>query len=393
MSVALVMEYAGIPQSSGSDPNSRQTISANGDIPVRGTQCRRRAVCIGVPLFFCFLLVVVARFSIFNDNDDAPVDVVVEKSKPPLRFVLIPLAGLSNKLRSIGKMYGFAESLGPSEREREMYVNWNMPGNILWNDVFSTPAEDEWGYKEVKYGLTAANTEGGPAPDIGRLCIWAGEVGQWGFRVVETYFNVSGAKILNDGKSWDGITYDTVADCNTVVLASAWGFSDTKRGQQYESRLLSELDVAEPVRPRLQALQTKMTSGAKPLGLHLRETDIPKESRVELGDVLTDLHRVMVKEPKSTMIYVSSDTAEGLSLVQRAYPARVVSQVNATRDRNSLDGLRCAAIDLLMLAFCDEVICTSHVSSFSQMAKMIHNTRGGGQESVEYFDEFDSSTA
>ena len=76
-------------------------------------------------------------------------------------------------------------------------------------------------------------------------------------------------------------------DCDTVVIASAWGFTSTDYGVRLHRRLFKELDVVQPAKDQMNQLKAQLRrfDGQKTkqiVGVHLRETDIPKDSRVEL---------------------------------------------------------------------------------------------------------------
>ena len=73
----------------------------------------------------------------------------------------------------------------------------------------------------------------------------------------------------------------------------------------------------------------------------------------------------------STKLFVSSDTADGVKLMLEAFPDQVVAQQDSTYSRNSLEGLQAGALDLLMLADTDQIVCTSVASTFSSMASDI----------------------
>ena len=82
-------------------------------------------------------------------------------------------------------------------------------------------------------------------------------------------------------------------------------------------------------------------------------------------------------DKKSTKLFVSSDTAEGVQLMLKAFPGHVVAQRDSAYSRNSLEGLQAGALDLFMLTEVDQIVCTSLASSFAVIANDIRQAKTG----------------
>ncbi len=132
----------------------------------------------------------------------------------------------------------------------------------------------------------------------------------------------------------------------------------------------TEADFFKPV-PSLQSIIDERTSAFPKtiIGVHIRRTDCIKsinQSPTEL--FIQKLDKQLEVEP-NTSFYLATDDAQEEKLLKNRYGSRILTHKKIL-DRDSLQGIRDALVDLYSLAATD-AIWGSYSSSFSEMAATI----------------------
>lgn len=112
------------------------------------------------------------------------------------------------------------------------------------------------------------------------------------------------------------------------------------------------------------------------IGVHIRRTDNAVSIQSSPLEKFTNMMDEEIKKNTNTKFYVASDDEEVKESLKSKYPNRIITLMDDT-DRNSLEGMKFAVLDLLCLSKTNKII-GSVGSSYSQIAAEI-----GGIE-VEY---------
>ena len=112
------------------------------------------------------------------------------------------------------------------------------------------------------------------------------------------------------------------------------------------------------------------------IGVHIRRTDNVVSIQSSPLENFTNMMDAEIKKNTNTKFYVASDDDEVKESLKSKYPNRIITLMDDT-DRNSLEGMKFAVLDLFCLSKTNKII-GSVGSSYSQIAAEI-----GGIE-VEY---------
>lgn len=112
------------------------------------------------------------------------------------------------------------------------------------------------------------------------------------------------------------------------------------------------------------------------IGVHIRRTDNTVSIQSSPIENFTTMMDAEIKKNVNTKFYVASDDDEVKESLKSKYPDRIITLMDDT-DRNSLEGMKFAVLDLFSLSKTNKII-GSVGSSYSQIAAEI-----GGIE-VEY---------
>lgn len=107
--------------------------------------------------------------------------------------------------------------------------------------------------------------------------------------------------------------------------------------------------------------------GPRTVGVHIRRTD----NMVSMGKSTTEqfiaeMKKELVLYPE-TRFFLATDDKKEEALLRETFPGKIISNQNRTLDRNSVDGMHDALLDLYCLAATDKLI-GSYWSSFTDTA-------------------------
>ncbi len=121
--------------------------------------------------------------------------------------------------------------------------------------------------------------------------------------------------------------------------------------------------------PGLQKRIDAFTGNFAPrcVGVHIRRTD----NAVSMGKSTTEqfiaeMKKELTSHPESRFFLATDDQAEE-ELLRREFPGKIISNEHRTIDRNSVEGMKDALLDLYCLAASDKLI-GSYWSSFTDIA-------------------------
>lgn len=112
------------------------------------------------------------------------------------------------------------------------------------------------------------------------------------------------------------------------------------------------------------------------IGVHIRRTDNIESINSSPTEVFIDKMNKEIEKDETTKFYIASDDKSVKQELLVKYPDRIITIIDDT-DRNSLDGMKFAVVDLFCLSKTNKII-GSVASSYSQVASEIGNI------SIEY---------
>ena len=110
---------------------------------------------------------------------------------------------------------------------------------------------------------------------------------------------------------------------------------------------------------------------ARTIGVHIRRTDNKVSIQASPLEKFTQIMDKEIKVDTNTKFYVASDDDEVKETLKAKYPTRIIALMDDT-DRNSLEGMKFAVLDLFCLSKTKKII-GSVGSSYSQIAAEIGN--------------------
>lgn len=123
----------------------------------------------------------------------------------------------------------------------------------------------------------------------------------------------------------------------------------------------------------LQKRIDKMTSqfGASCVGVHIRRTDNkPAIGKSSTDAFLTSMRQELEADP-DTMFYLATDDRNEEALLRKAFPDRILSNQKRCLQRDSVEGMQDALLDLYCLSSTRKII-GSYFSSFTDIAADMH---------------------
>lgn len=146
--------------------------------------------------------------------------------------------------------------------------------------------------------------------------------------------------------------------------------SDFRSGSSYHSHLTR---LATFVIPSIQQEAERAAASIDPasgvVGVHIRRAETPLPIS-PFAQPLRYYEAVMRAFPRSTRFFVSTDSAEAYRWLEARFGGRVSRVEKPRDDRHSVEGVREALVDLLVLSRCAAIIGTSR-SSFSHVAGLL----------------------
>lgn len=256
---------------------------------------------------------------------------------------IIPTGGLCNRLRAIATGVAVAKS-------------YHCPSVIYWNNSLGLKAD----YCELFK----------PIPQDGVKMI---ENKQWLYNIngnkdylvrwplLKTMFNFS---IYRDGEIYSKLK---ISYSRSLLLISCYPMC-TK--YTIQGMFIPQDDIQRRIDEVVAGFSERT------IGVHIRRTDNTVSIQSSPIENFTTMMDAEIKKNVNTKFYVASDDDEVKESLKSKYPDRIITLMDNT-DRNSLEGMKFAVLDLFSLSKTNKII-GSVGSSYSQIAAEI-----GGIE-VEY---------
>lgn len=261
---------------------------------------------------------------------------------------IIPTGGLCNRLRAIATGLAVAKS-------------YHSPATIYWNNSMGLKADfcelfkalSPNGVKLIENKKWLYNINGNKdyllrAPLLKAL-------------FEQTIFNFS---IYRDGEVYSKLKKSYK---HSLLLISCYPMC-----KNYEIRgmFVPQDDIQQRIDKVVNGFSTRT------IGVHIRRTDNVVSIQSSPLKNFTSLMEREIHKDNDTKFYVASDDDQVKETLSAKYPGRIITLMDDT-DRNSLDGMKFAVLDLFCLSKTNKII-GSVGSSYSQIAAEI-----GGIE-VEY---------
>jgi len=125
----------------------------------------------------------------------------------------------------------------------------------------------------------------------------------------------------------------------------------------------------EPLQKRMDSFTARF--GKRCVGVHIRRTD----NAVSMGKSTTEqflsLMQAELDAHPETLFFLATDDKKEEALLREVFPGKILSNENRSLDRNSVEGIHDALLDLYCLAATKKLI-GSYWSSFTDIAADMH---------------------
>lgn len=261
---------------------------------------------------------------------------------------IIPTGGLCNRLRAIATGLAVAKSYHcPSI----IYWNNSLGLKANFNELFKPISQQDVKLIENKKWLYQIN---GNQDYLLRWPI---------LKVLfeQTVFNFS---IYRDGEVYSILKKNYA---HSLLLISCYPMC---KNYDIQGMFIPQDDIQQ----RIDKVVSRFS--ARTIGVHIRRTDNKVSIQASPLENFTQMMDKEIDEDASTKFYVASDDDRVKETLKSKYPTRIITLMDDT-DRNSLEGMKFAVLDLFCLSKTQKII-GSVGSSYSQIAAEI------GGINVEY---------
>lgn len=261
---------------------------------------------------------------------------------------IIPTGGLCNRMRAIATGVAVAKSYHcPS------IIYWNNSQGLKANfsELFKPIGQEDIKLVENKKWLYNING------NLDYLLRWP----LLRIRFEQTVFNFS---IYRDGEIYHKLKK---AYAHSLLLISCYPMC---KKYNIQGMFIPQDDIQNRID------ETVSGFSASTIGVHIRRTDNKVSIQASPLEHFTRKMDEEIHKDGNTKFYVASDDKEVKEALKALYPNRIITLMDDT-DRNSLEGMKFAVLDLFCLSKTNKII-GSVGSSYSQIAAEI------GGISVEY---------
>lgn len=251
-------------------------------------------------------------------------------------LVVLPRAGLANRLRALASAHIMAEVTG-----RKLYVNWESHPrdcNAAWRDLFA--------YQFPQYFLPALFTSDGLHKDV---------------------------KLYDDWEALEFRPTDIVADRQKVILlrSSSWFKPNDISDEVYRAKKSQFYRSLRPIQSILAAvgkIEEAYFQSHEVIGVHIRRKDLmpPGGSSWEVSPTYLFIHEMQkaVSRNSDVRFFLATDDRDEKLALKRLFGKRIIIREKADLQRSNTKAIQDALIDWLLLSKTSLII-GSHWSSFS----------------------------
>lgn len=255
-------------------------------------------------------------------------------------IVLIPVAGLGNRIRVVCSCYQFCK-----ENNKAMSIKWmREPGfNASWNDLFEYPNRIVINNHSILNYFLYSN------PSIKNLYVSKLLDKITNRQIYYSLYKDSLSSLTNNGKLY----------INTYC-------------QQGELSCINELFKPNKfLRNKIDAITSKFTE--ETIGLHMRTTDNEESKSVSTIDKFESRIDKYIIDHPTAIFFLCTDNLNIKDKLKNKYKNRIITY-NSVLNRNSTLGIQDAVVELWSLASTKE-IWGSYYSSFTDMASLIYGSQ------------------
>lgn len=260
-----------------------------------------------------------------------------------MQVKIIPTGGLCNRLRAIATGVAVAKSYHcPS------IIYWNNSQGLKanFNELFKPIVQKD--VKLIENQKWLYNINGNQDYLL-----------RWPLLKVlfeQTIFNFS---IYRDGEVYDVLKNKYT---HSLLLISCYPMC---KKYDIQGMFIPQDDIQQ----RIEKVVNRFS--ARTIGVHIRRTDNKVSIQASPLEKFTQIMDKEIKVDTNTKFYVASDDDEVKETLKAKYPTRIIALMDDT-DRNSLEGMKFAVLDLFCLSKTKKII-GSVGSSYSQIAAEIGN--------------------
>lgn len=250
-------------------------------------------------------------------------------------IIIQPSGGLCNRMRVINSGWKLAR-----ERQEKLLVLWNC------NPELNCPFESLF-HPVTEFKITSIHSVADPR----KLFYQKTSRNYLTNDEILAHRNSDGCLDPDYVKSWRG---------NTYIFTWEWFYPSE------DYHLFVPTDA-------LQKRIGKMTAqfGASCVGVHIRRTDNkPAIGKSSTDAFLSSMQQELKADP-NTVFYLATDDMKEEALLREAFPGRILSNQKRCLQRDSVEGMHDALLDLYCLANTRKII-GSYFSSFTDIAADMH---------------------
>lgn len=265
-----------------------------------------------------------------------------------MKIINIPTGGLCNRMRSIATAIAVA-------------MKYNCPITIQWNNSEGLKAN----FNELFKPINVSNVE------LKENRKWIYSInGTKDFLVRKLFLKLMFEQIVFNYSIYrDGEIYDILKKKyhKNLLLVSCYPMC-------LEYKLHGIFTPQDDIQKRINNITSQFSK--QTIGVHIRRTDNIESINSSPIEVFINKIKKEIEKDESTKFYIASDDKSVKQELLAMFPDRIITIMDDT-DRNSLDGMKFAVVDLFCLSKTKKII-GSVASSYSQVASEIGNI------SIEY---------
>lgn len=263
-------------------------------------------------------------------------------------LVINPVGGLANRMRAIASGISLARDLRTDFRIIWL-KNWEI--NASFDDIFLLPEALKG---RIRYPSTAEYMLFYSEPRKRNLYLSKLTLGRFGFSFI-------GVEAPEDMKTLYAQGFMKKDTCYLQGGTNLYPYSE----DLYRCLFQPTPEISSAVDANLKRL------GEKPCGIHIRRTDNAQSIAGSPDKLFIDeINRILEQAP-GTRFYLASDCEATKARFRKKFGSAIITGDTPAR-RDTVEGIRDAAVELYTLAACHEVI-GSWFSSFSEAAAMLGN--------------------
>lgn len=263
-------------------------------------------------------------------------------------LILYPAEGLANRLRAIDSALRYCEKTG-----QRLSVHWRRDKRLCdccWDDLFQpekivSSAGKGWERLQRVYKLKRHSR------------LFCRLLDALGALHIIRIFGPDDWSALRSFVERGGTCIWTVVESFSVFC---W-----PEGEDFKKEFFRPSDE---VQERLAYMTANFDSHT--VGVHVRRTDNKDSLRLSPLESFTSKMRLHLAEDNAARFFVCSDDASVKSFLVREFGEEMISTPSGSLSRDSLDGMKQAAVELFALSRTSYII-GSYYSSFSEMASYL----------------------